>query len=145
MSATPHDSCTHLGYSLTCAEYDELRALAAGQCMRCAVRTDALQIDHDHALGQWAVRGLVCHPCNHDVKFIDAGRRQAAPRDLEYFANAWHTKRPASATKAARVRPKVDCPACGKPTAVHANGRLGRHWSRIPGRHNEICSGAEPD
>lgn len=139
MTKVEHPSCYHVGYSLTCAEYDDLRSIADGYCMLCASPCEAPQIDHDHAIGGWAVRGLICHRCNHHLKAVEAGRRAARPEDFAYFANAWHLRQPSSATKAARVRPKVPCPACGHPTVVHGNGRLHRHWSRLKGC-NEICT-----
>lgn len=138
-----HPSCYHVGYSLSCAEYDDLRRLARGCCKVCQQPTEPLLIDHDHALGNWAVRGLVCHPCNQHLRAVDAGRRTKSPAVSRYLANAWHRRQPTSAAKAARVRVKQECPTCHRATSVHANGNLHRHWSRLPGQHDMICPGVE--
>ncbi|MFD5814400.1 endonuclease domain-containing protein [Streptomyces sp. NPDC127038] len=137
-----HASCYHTGYSLTCAEYDDLRRLAKGRCKICKAETARLFIDHDHALGVWAVRGLICHRCNQHLKVVDAGRGAPGPDVTRYLANAWHRRQRSSAAKAARVKAQRDCPACGKLTSVYANGNLHRHWSRLPGQHDTICPGA---
>lgn len=138
-----HASCYHVGYSLSCAEYDDLRRLARGRCKICQEPTATLLIDHDHALGDWAVRGLVCQLCNQHLRRVDAGRRKKSPAVSRYLANAWHRRQPTSAGKAARVRPKRECPACGRETSVHANGSLYRHWSRLAGQYDVICPGVE--
>ncbi|MDR3081349.1 MAG: hypothetical protein LBV60_10575 [Streptomyces sp.] len=138
-----HPSCYHLGYSLSCVEYDDLRRLAKGCCKICKAETETLLIDHDHTLGNWAVRGLVCHGCNQHLKAVDSGRRKKSAAVSRYLANAWHRRQATSIDKASRVRPKQACPACGRVTSVYANGRLHRHWSRLPGSHDTICPGAE--
>jgi hypothetical protein len=46
-----HASCYHVGYALSCAEYDDLLAIAAGCCTICRAATATLFIDHDHGLG----------------------------------------------------------------------------------------------
>jgi hypothetical protein len=143
MAKPKHASCYHVGYSLSCAEYDDLRRLTRGRCKLCKVETPTLLIDHDHALGDWAVRGLICHPCNQHLKCIDAGTKKRTPAVSRYLANAWHRRQASSTVKAARVRPKRECPTCRRVTAVYANGNLHQHWSRIPGRYDTICPGAE--
>ncbi|MFB7732794.1 endonuclease domain-containing protein [Streptomyces sp. NPDC056112] len=138
-----HDSCYHVGYSLSCAEYDDLLRLARGCCKICKTPTAKLYIDHDHAIGNWAVRGLICHDCNQDLKAVEAGRRKKSPAVSRYLANAWHRRQKSSNEKAARVRAKRECPTCGRATAVHANGKLHRHWSRLPGQRDVICPSAD--
>lgn len=142
---TPHESCYHSGYSLSCTEYDDLRRLARGCCKICKEPNSKLLIDHDHQVGSWAVRGLVCQRCNQHLKGVDAGRTPRSPAVARYLAHAWHKRQASSKDKQARVRPQVECPTCGKVTSVMANGRLHRHWSRLPGRHDAICSLAAPD
>lgn len=141
MASQTHPSCYHVGYSLSCVEYDDLRNLANGRCSLCRTTPERFEIDHDHGLGQWAVRGLLCGPCNHHLKMVDDGRIQPGTQALNYLANAWHKQQTSSAAKAARVRPKTDCPTCGRFTSIHQNGRLHRHWSRLSGQSNEICPG----
>jgi hypothetical protein len=136
-----HASCYHTGYALTCSEYDDLLALAQGRCMACQAPTGRFVIDHDHALGQWAVRGLTCHSCNHYLKSIDSGRAPLGPMFVEYLASAWHRTQASSAVKASRVRQKAPCPGCGFRVAVHANGTLHRHFARPA--NVLICSGAQ--
>lgn len=138
-----HASCYHIGYSLSCAEYDDLHRLAKGSCKICKAETPRLYIDHDHAIGSWAVRGLVCHRCNQHLRAVDAGRRAKTPAIARYLANAWHRRQPSSAAKAARVRPKQECPACGKLTSVYANGKLHQHFSRATVKRDIICPGAK--
>lgn len=71
-----HTSCFHTKYVLTCGEYDGLLRHADGYCTLCRKRPRLgrpLNIDHDHALGQWAVRGLVCDRCNQILRRVEAG------------------------------------------------------------------------
>lgn len=141
-----HPSCYHVGYSLSCNEYDDLIRIASGCCRLCSTPTTPLYIDHDHTLGNWAVRGLVCHRCNQSLRHVEAGNRPPTVEVTNYLNSAWHLTQAASQVKAARVRAKVPCPTCGRSTSVHGNGNLHRHWSRLPGQRNEMCPGVElPD
>lgn len=144
MQTAKHPSCYHVGYSLSCSEYDDLLRLADGLCSICKNENPRPYIDHDHTLGTWAVRGLICHGCNQHLKCVDAGRRPVTPPVANYLANAWHERQGSSSIKQARVQPKVECPSCGRPTSVHSNGRLHRHWAASSGPKTAICSGAEP-
>ncbi|MFG3051853.1 endonuclease domain-containing protein [Kitasatospora sp. NPDC048239] len=141
-----HSSCYHVGYSLNCNEYDDLRGLAAGRCMMCSEATARLYIDHDHQLGTWAVRGLICHTCNQGLRYVDAGTRHAGPEVNEYLARAWHRDQPTSAAKQARSRKRVACPTCGRDTAIKRDGSLFRHWSRLSGptRYRDASVDAGP-
>lgn len=140
-----HASCgTHPRYALSCAEYDDLLRLARGRCKICKEPADPLFIDHDHTLGDWAVRGLICHGCNLRLAKVESGRHKTTAAVSRYLANAWHKRQPSSAVKAARMRPQQDCPTCGKRTSVYPNGNLYRHWSRLPGQHNMICGAGLP-
>lgn len=137
-----HASCgTHPRYALTCAEYDDLLRLAKGRCRICKDVADPLYIDHDHVLGDWAVRGLICHGCNLRLAKVESGRHRRTPAVSRYLANAWHKRQASSALKAARMRPVQECPSCGKPTSVYPNGKLHRHWSRAIPEANVICDG----
>ncbi|MFF0409112.1 endonuclease domain-containing protein [Kitasatospora sp. NPDC004745] len=139
-----HTSCYHTGYSLSCAEYDDLLRLARGCCKICREPTATLSIDHDHGLGAWAVRGLLCQRCNQHMKLAEHGQRPMTAAMRRYVANAWHRRQATSAAKAGRVRPKRVCPACGRETSVYPNGSLHRHWSRATVTHDVICPGVEP-
>lgn len=68
--------CTHDNYLLTCEQYDELLDATGGRCQMCGIRGDdtergVLSIDHEGVLGYWAVRGLLCQPCNVRVEWPD--------------------------------------------------------------------------
>ena len=133
---------THRVHLLTCAEYDDLLAMAQGCCMLCE-RSDApLCVDHDHELGPWAVRGLLCRSCNSSLRCVDSGTKEATVSVAEYLAAAWHLHQPGSALKQARMRPRAECARCGRNVAVRPDGRPWRHWSRLPGEVFEIlCTG----
>ncbi len=75
-----HFNCSHRKYRLTCAQFEALLERSGGQCEACSKpghhlsRWDQkghlprrLQIDHDHSLGIWAVRGLLCGRCNSTI------------------------------------------------------------------------------
>lgn len=127
-----HASCYHASYRLTCAEYDDLLRLAKGRCKICKEPTETFYIDHDHTLGEWAVRGLLCNGCNLRLAKVEAGRHKTTAAVSRYLANAWHKRQASSAVKAARVLPRVDCPTCGRPTSVYSTGKLHRHYLRVP-------------
>ena len=138
-SAVKHPSCYHVGYGLSCAEYDQLLAESRGCCMLCK-RPSVLprQIDHDHELGSWAVRGIVCGSCNQCLKWVDCGVKTATADIARYLANAWHLRQPGSAAKRARVRDRTECGECGLDVAVRSDGGPWRHWSRHGGPP-QIC------
>jgi len=124
---------THVVHLLTCAEYDDLLATARGCCMLCW-RSDApLCIDHDHQLGPWAVRGLLCRSCNSRLIHVDSGAREATVGVAEYLANPWHLRQPGSVLKQARMRPRAECDGCGRDVAVRPDGGPWHHWLRAPG------------
>src|ERR1700761_6842795 len=78
---TRHDKpigrpCTHRAYGLSCDEYDALRERAGDLCEICGIAAQdsahgVMHIDHDPAVGQGAVRGLLCGRCNTGL-FLDA-------------------------------------------------------------------------
>jgi Recombination endonuclease VII len=138
--AVSHPYCTHVGYSLNCAEYDDLAAIARGRCMICKEPASPLYIDHDHEVGSWAVRGLVCHGCNQRLRRVDSGERPATAAIAQYLAEAWHLSSPRSSLKKARRRPYAKCAYCGRDVAVKENGELWHHWVRRPGVRR-LCAG----
>ena len=138
-----HASFYHVGYSLTCAEYDDLLAIARGCCMACEKDAAPLCFDHDHKLGWWAVRGLVCRSCNQQLRRVDSGEKAATAALAQYLADAWHLRQPSSTVKKARVKPRVDCSVCGLDFAVSASGGPWWHWSRLPG-DDGLCAGSPP-
>ncbi|MET8956727.1 endonuclease domain-containing protein [Streptomyces sp. NPDC004533] len=126
-----HTSCYHTGYALTCTECDDLLRRADDHCMLCRTKRRArrsLNIDHDHALGRWAVRGLVCDRCNQALCYVDAGEKPDWLRIRRYLDNAWHLSQPNSAEKAAREKPRATCSTCGKEgVTVNNDGSLRQH------------------
>lgn len=84
-----HACGTHAAYRLTCDEYDVLVDAHAGECAICGLPAD-LTIDHDHAVGLSAVRGLLCRTCNVGLAAVDAGEREPTWREAFYLRYAWH-------------------------------------------------------
>lgn len=93
-----HVDCIHRKYRLTCAQYETLIERSGGACEVCGTSagdmtmgwrcvSGRLHIDHDHTLGLWAVRGLLCRRCNNT---IDQWFRSGQLND--YDANAYHRK-----------------------------------------------------
>lgn len=99
-----HGHNSHPRYRLTCDEMDQLLARSGNRCEVCdipAAETTQghLMIDHDHALGKWAVRGLLCHRCNvtlsryYDPKYSFSLRRHLRPRVRAYLRRPFRGKR----------------------------------------------------
>lgn len=138
-----HPSCFHTGYQLTCAEYDELRDLRDERCHLCGCRPPRLEVDHDHALGTWAVRGLLCRRCNRRIGLIEAGTIPRTDAADNYLAKAWHVGQASSAAKRKRAMPRAACPACGLNCAIKRDGLPVAHWSRV--HYGDLCSGEAPE
>jgi hypothetical protein len=87
-------SCRHNTYHLSCSEYEMLEREADGFCALCHYdyRGDTLEIDHDHAIGWRAVRGLICRSCNIRLSLIDSGRREPNRDAQFYLADPWHSR-----------------------------------------------------
>lgn len=112
--------CSHTLYSMNCESYDQLWQRANGCCELCdrTLIVEGIAIDHDHTLGRWAVRGLLCKTCNaHDLRFMEAGTRPLSPRAVQYLANAWHINHP-PATQGAPLQAQASGHAVKLPNAV---------------------------
>lgn len=89
-----HATCTrHRAYALGCDQWDAVLARAAGKCEICtALAADLawarLHIDHDPLVGHWAVRGLLCDPCNYRLR-MDY-RIPQTTQIRRYLENAWY-------------------------------------------------------
>lgn len=84
-----HDQCdTHWKYKLSCEQYERLLARSGQLCEidRKSVRhTQTGKLNIDHSGPWWAVRGLLCTPCNTALRNGSAWLPGAA----EYLANTW--------------------------------------------------------
>jgi len=85
-----HESCNHKVYGLSCDQYERLLNRNGGLCEICGIpgrlaARGKLYIDHDHAGGWTAVRGLVCSRCNIRIRDAEMGR-DATPGVLAYLA-----------------------------------------------------------
>lgn len=75
--------CSHETYLLTCEWYDQLLLDVGVHCQICG--GDAHAIDHDCMVGQWAVRGLLCHACNTRLAYNSAWSQAS----LAYLESPW--------------------------------------------------------
>lgn len=84
-----HDQCdTHLGYKLSCEQYERLLARSGQLCEICrksALRTHTGKLNIDHSGPWWAVRGLLCTRCNTELRNGARWLTGAA----EYLAETW--------------------------------------------------------
>lgn len=135
-----HTTCsTHVGYRLTCAEFDSLRAINSGRCHWCGKEAWRLEIDHDHSLGSWAVRGLLCRGCNRRIQLVECGTYELTDSANRYLTGAWHLHQQSTAAKRQRAAPRMTCPTCGYDSAMRKDGAPSVHWSRLPERPAIIC------
>jgi hypothetical protein len=89
-----HTGCNHRQYNLTCEQLDELLDMAGHACQRCRTCTEPLWIDHDHALGMWGVRGLLCPLCNSHLGQVDTGRKPMDELTFRYLLTPYPYRRP---------------------------------------------------
>lgn len=87
-------NATHETYALTCDEFDELVIRSSGQCDRCGKPYRNLVIDHDHAVGQRGVRGLLCHSCNSLLGRIENRGAAMDVTTRAYLAVPFHSEIP---------------------------------------------------
>lgn len=97
-SRPSHGCSQHRKYSLTCDQYSELREAAGGRCQICRrlgseTKSQILFIDHDHAIGYPAVRGLLCCRCNGYIAMSDRWRTEEEKAAIRaYMLNPWHSR-----------------------------------------------------
>lgn len=121
-----HAPCAHANYSLTCEEYEALRARAGEQCEICLMPESEtshglLHIDHDETRGTWAVRGLLCSRCNSTLR----PNSPTSAAVIAYLAAPWRVSPPQAGrrlitTRYARRLPGRHRPASGHVTATQA-------------------------
>lgn len=92
-SPRQHIWCGHTKYKLSCRQFDLLRAEVNYRCQICGTeehetKHGRLAIDHDPELGFWAVRGVLCQPCNSLLG------RGLLPEDAaaRFLADPWHKR-----------------------------------------------------
>jgi hypothetical protein len=78
---------------MTCEDYDALEARSGNRCELCGAEGTRLGIDHDHALGWRAARGLLCPKCNAHMRRVDSGERVADERVVDYLSNPFWKER----------------------------------------------------
>lgn len=122
LNKTGHSSCTHKQYAVSCDEYEVMVAAAGGSCQMCQTPTAPLVIDHDHALGPWAVRGLLCTSCNVILGRIEHGRKGMTPTAGRYLDAPWHEAQGWIATKRTCRRERIKCQVCGRLIGAMLNG-----------------------
>lgn len=135
---TEHASCArHHKYALDCKQFDAALERSGGLCELCGLegRDSAwgvLHIDHEHDVGTWAVRGLLCDACN--VRFQRGRRLPQTPPLQRYLANAWYR------TELDRLGLSDEPPA---EPGLGSSVRAGRHsWTRIDAEIAECWASA---
>lgn len=88
----------HVVRGLTCERYELLVEWAGAACQVCR-STRHLVIDHDHGLGEWAVRGLLCSTCNARLHCLEG------PEVERYLSHPWHRLNPDHPLKPTRPSP----------------------------------------
>lgn len=91
----PGSCLRHKRYRLNCAEFLVLLADCGERCAICNItgaeaRPPYLVIDHDHHVGDWAIRGMICSGCNRRIR--DKGTPPPAEA-AHYLANPWYLRR----------------------------------------------------
>lgn len=95
-ATSSHATCArHRSYGMVCEQFDRLLGRADGKCELCgATEEDSawgqLHIDHEHQVGRWAVRGLLCDACN--LRLQRGRRLPPTPRLRRYLNEAWYVQ-----------------------------------------------------
>lgn len=90
MSLPEHDTHNHCLYGLDCAQFEALLTACGQCCQGCDSPSGTrgarkLFIDHDHSVGDWAVRGMLCAPCNATLRYDRSDPEWATP----YLNDPW--------------------------------------------------------
>jgi len=125
VSREPHaGGCLrHRRYQLDCSEFVILLAETGARCGICGIsgaeaRPAYLVIDHDHDVGDWAVRGMLCSGCNRRIR----GSRVPGPSAAAYLTEPWYLRR--FAARGISLEPLPEPPA-----GTIVGGRSG-YWHR---------------
>lgn len=143
-AAVGHAGCQHFNYDMDCDEFGALIIRAGSRCEVCRTLPEdtghrQLHIDHDPKRGPWAVRGLVCSPCN--VR-LDRWPIPPTPAEAAFVANPWVDEYHGSRVERGSEPPIGTTVACGNsrrlwtradvgwwPAAGH--GGLIHSWGRL--------------
>jgi hypothetical protein len=105
-----------------------------GAQSRPEIKGCCLAIDHEHFVGQWAVRGLLCYVCNTALR---SNRRiPPDPRIQQYIASAWYVQKLAESGLSDEIPPE---PGLG--SSVTTSGRSYMRY-RLEGEQDWICLAA---
>lgn len=126
-----HPSCAHTRYRLTCREFDALRHEASERCQICGTPErdlpgQLLHVDHEPAVGPWAVRGVLCNRCNTGMHLPAI----AGPRVDAYLADPWYRRQPGRHVAPAKRPPGVDALLAHLDLVTRRAGSLGREVVR---------------
>lgn len=119
-----HADCKrHKEYRLSCQQFEALIARSGSRCEICAGPGDAgplgvLCIDHNGP--RWAVRGLLCSPCNIRLRVDNL----SFPGAAEYVARSWWKQQCAAIGVPAGRRPEP-------PIGSGVRNQTGTTWVRI--------------
>lgn len=124
----------HRRYRLSCDQFDEVVARGGSRCEICGIPAEqtwrqTLVIDHAADIGIWAVRGMLCPPCNTAIGSGTAHNEQAA----NYLAAPWYAQMISAAGYPGGVRPE---PPVGRQVRDAIRGRWerrGAEWHPISG------------
>lgn len=113
----------HRRYHLTCEEFAVLLAAFSDQCGICSIsgteaRPPRLVIDHDHEVGNWAVRGMLCSGCNRRIR----DNVKPPPEAKAYLASPWYIRRLADRG--------ISLDPLPEPTVGTMVGGRGSYWHR---------------
>lgn len=121
-----HRCHIHRSYHLTCAEFDLLLADNGACCKICGSvpgpHESSLLIEHDHAFGRRAVRGITCISCNKRVEAHEKGRK--FNRDVSvYLRDPWYRR-----AELTNLDCSATCHRASHRRAVPADVLVGASW-----------------
>lgn len=134
-----HANCRHRYYGLNCDLYEQMLEETGQRCEICGSPPQGntagkLFIDHDNAIGIWAVRGLLCHRCNSLI--ADKPGWGAVPPNghQEYLHRPWYVRQAHALGVALDLPPEPALTA----QVLDPHGRTWRHtwmgWRARDGR-----------
>ena len=133
-----HATCNHKNYMLSCEIYEQMLAETGQRCEVCERLAEdnpggKLYIDHDSHVGYWAVRGLLCNPCNTRLR-----RDAALPADeafARYLENAWYRREMAARGFTAGALAEPPDGGCVRDHRGNLWRRRRGHWSCSDARY----------